>query len=48
VAALLQVKGNTADVSQLHRLKQALARKEGEVKMLIVKLNIMEKKQVSK
>ncbi|XP_031549338.1 protein Spindly-like isoform X2 [Actinia tenebrosa] len=45
VAALLQVRGNTADVSQLQRLQKALDRKEGEVKILNIKLNSLEKKQ---
>jgi len=46
VAALLQVKGNSADVSHMQRLQQECARKEGELKMLIDKVRILEKKQV--
>lgn len=46
MAALLQVRGSTADVSQLQRLQKALDRKEGEVKILNIKLTSLEKKQV--
>ncbi|KXJ09909.1 protein Spindly [Exaiptasia diaphana] len=45
VAALLQVKGNSADVSQMQRLQQACARKEGELKMLVEKVRALEKQQ---
>ncbi|KAK3728992.1 hypothetical protein QZH41_019415 [Actinostola sp. cb2023] len=47
VAALLQVKGNSADVSQLQRLQQSCARKEGELKMLVEKVKALEKKQAA-
>ncbi|XP_032238998.1 protein Spindly [Nematostella vectensis] len=45
VAALLQVKGNQADTSQMHRLTEALAQKEGEVRMLTEKIVQLEKQQ---